>query len=1020
MAICDYTDCPATAFTEVVAALASQGYFMQADILYMVENTGFGLWAPLLYIISAFSGLIMMAMGQPPRMYLWFLVGPAVYNWLTIPAEAKGVSWSIGENRQDQDRVWNISEIGFINTSFYRRFHSQPTTIQEQAGGVSHSRTYKMQKVEADSGPADAVHVAYPFLWFDELVSDTAANMVDWLGIGAAPVNDAANCTNTHEYPDEGGDSSGETGYWSILSNSKWPLLENVTAVALHDGDLREALITFMASECGDVLKSHIKSQNFINSAHAHGSEIPVDLFNNGDLATELGNQIIPTPVSLIELLKSNDTKSFRTFLKSGENFITSAEDTEFNEGNWRSVSCSAFLATLVQGFRWESGHAYHQMVRQAKEKGIDEKYMVYSFLYGWRVPDDIVSNDTESGDAIPKADDLCGLQLDPDQQKRFIQSLILMHLFRNELAMAPGVLDTRYTPSERTIDYSQAYQRNIGSKNKYGEIYTWAKMMPYMQGITIFILSMAYPIVCMAVVVPGWHKAILSWMGFFAWAKSWDVGFAVVMLLEEGVWAMLGNSDNAAGVNYRIHRIGENYHQLKLECEDDTCLVPKVETEPTDMDDTMELFEEAFLLAPNMDIDLSNSYYVYLMSALYFAVPAVTGQILLGSKAAASGLVTNAIAPQAQEAGRAAGQAATADVQNRGAIAQAVVGQTAYAKALRASDGGEGSASNLLGRALQSGNAGLDSGLDAAVYGMHQQHAGNREKMAGQELASRNAYSYVIGQASSEFGRFLPRPASAAPGGSSPGTGGSPTTGTDPVQVGSAGWLANVGNGFIGVGAAGDRALAQDTYGGIVAQQTQLGFQNSALGARSGAIGRGHDAAQRRYQAGAEFQAQEAQWTAMRDWSRQVSGNAAAMGVMSGAFSPGQKPTGIDGMSSSGMLDIYSGSGGRAGTGHGHAEGGDRRGTFFYPGEGYMARVNSPDHGFGEFLNSEGGLNAPYQYSYTGSNVREAFTGALVAAPVMLGGVLDEGGGLNSHFQEDAQRLQTFIEGRTPPEEDD
>jgi hypothetical protein len=43
--------CPASSFNPVAAAFATQGYFMQADVLYYLTATSFGVWAPLFMVL---------------------------------------------------------------------------------------------------------------------------------------------------------------------------------------------------------------------------------------------------------------------------------------------------------------------------------------------------------------------------------------------------------------------------------------------------------------------------------------------------------------------------------------------------------------------------------------------------------------------------------------------------------------------------------------------------------------------------------------------------------------------------------------------------------------------------------------------------------------------------------------------------------------------------------------------------------------------------------------------------------
>ncbi|MCB0319183.1 MAG: hypothetical protein KDD56_10550, partial [Bdellovibrionales bacterium] len=71
-----------SAYNAISAALATQGLWIQADIIYWLGSSALGHWAPLLYLFAAMAGMISMVLGQPPRNYVWYFVGPALFHWL--------------------------------------------------------------------------------------------------------------------------------------------------------------------------------------------------------------------------------------------------------------------------------------------------------------------------------------------------------------------------------------------------------------------------------------------------------------------------------------------------------------------------------------------------------------------------------------------------------------------------------------------------------------------------------------------------------------------------------------------------------------------------------------------------------------------------------------------------------------------------------------------------------------------------------------------------------------------------
>lgn len=71
------------------------------------------------------------------------------------------------------------------------------------------------------------------------------------------------------------------------------------------------------------------------------------------------------------------------------------------------------------------------------------------------------------------------------------------------------------------------------------GDFLNAALGMPHLQGLLLFALSVTYPLFALMVLVPGKHTAVGFWMALWAWAKSWDLGFAVVMTVDNMLYHM-------------------------------------------------------------------------------------------------------------------------------------------------------------------------------------------------------------------------------------------------------------------------------------------------------------------------------------------------------------------------------------------------------------------------------------------------------------------------------------------------
>ncbi len=72
------------------------------------------------------------------------------------------------------------------------------------------------------------------------------------------------------------------------------------------------------------------------------------------------------------------------------------------------------------------------------------------------------------------------------------------------------------------------------------GELIIGALTLPYIQGCILYFLAVTFPFFALMVLLPGRHTAILFWMGLWLWAKLWDLGFAVVMVIDNMLYALM------------------------------------------------------------------------------------------------------------------------------------------------------------------------------------------------------------------------------------------------------------------------------------------------------------------------------------------------------------------------------------------------------------------------------------------------------------------------------------------------
>lgn len=872
--VCSSATCPGSSYNLVTAAWANIGYMTHADFLYLITGTGFSAWAPLLYVVGAIGGLIGVAINTPPRNYVWFFLGPCMFNFLEFTTtEVKGVSWKVAGKQQPMELVWRDAESGLANTNLVKR---------------------KAIRVTKDNGPEGTYAVASTLVFLDQLFSSSTDAMIRLVGIGTQVGNGSS---RSNLAAAEGAGEDGEAP-WFRMATAKWGMLENVVGVSARDPNVRDALVTFLASECGDHFKKGIDTGRYIasqmnrggstiRSVLKHEGEDRENYDGNGELsllqyrpfARAMDNEVIPTPRSIIRLLSQESIYqgSSKTTVGNFTNFSSNFQgNRKYTSGRTTELVCTEYLYTIIQSLRWEAGHAYWQLIRSAPP-GFTKRQVLKTLFYGWNI------RRTEGSEYA-----------NFKELEDFTIHLILVYLLRNELMFAPQITETgqRFAPSEQTKSFSESYVRQQGSRQKAAELYNWAVMMPHVQGILTYLVLIMYPFAVMFIVIPGYWKAFFTWVSFFAWIKLWDVGFAVVHSLERSVWAMLGNHSSMARVaNVLIQTAGDAGRiEVATACDGKQlaydCAIPNVKevSVPLTMPQAWGLLDRTLSLMGTADLDLANGYYIYIMSALYFAVPAVTGQLVLGAKAAAANMATQGISQVAGEAGNAAKAATVGDNVNKLQTNQGSLVQGTMAKSHRQS--------GLAMQQLENANAALDTGIAQGRVSGVKSALDSAGMAAGQRAESYRSMAGVVQSWTSTAGEATSKEQGA--GGKGGGGGVSKPFGGK--------WGAVAGSGVTAVLATGQNDVSQAAQRANVAAAT-FGAGATWANTRSKLHGDGFGDYSRKLGAEADFAAQTAAWEAKNDFATHVAGLGGVSGMNPGALNPGPKPTDITGMAMSGQL---------------------------------------------------------------------------------------------------------------------
>jgi hypothetical protein len=82
--------------------------------------------------------------------------------------------------------------------------------------------------------------------------------------------------------------------------------------------------------------------------------------------------------------------------------------------------------------------------------------------------------------------------------------------------------------------------RNSIDAEGLKQSIVSYALNIPYYQGILIYFLAVVFPFWSALVLVPGRAGAFLYLPLAWFWIKSWDIGFAIVMVLDRLLWNLV------------------------------------------------------------------------------------------------------------------------------------------------------------------------------------------------------------------------------------------------------------------------------------------------------------------------------------------------------------------------------------------------------------------------------------------------------------------------------------------------
>jgi hypothetical protein len=465
----------------VSAALETAGHSMQSSILDFFQLGFANDFAALLYLMAAIGGIFVIAVGGKYKFGLWFLLGPVLFFFLITPrVPSKGVSWSLGGRNFDQIYVDLATE-----------------GVSEKKIQIFRNEAGEIIRDTRDEGANKVGDVSWFFVSWDYFVSGFVRGFSSMLNLEAsnADLSLLNKVQRYHTLMTLEVENPALKGFISLVMvsecNRYFGLMKDLYAANVRINSSEEVREMFQRTIVDEEGRKVVISST--DKALVEASRAGVLIDEKGNVITE-------------ERLREKQGYSCEDIWKLGINSITH---------NAESLFGAVAAANATEGMSIED------VKRQISAK-VNTQY---------EHPDGRISKLDDNQRLLAFINEMA--------LRIFFRELQKIHGNVNQIRSSPhGLQQPTNEEHQAAVDIREAYQ---GLEYEGKGIYlSLALALPYVQGLALYVLALSYPLFAMAVVFPGRHGAFFRWMALWFWIKSWDIGFAVVMLMDNLLYNLL------------------------------------------------------------------------------------------------------------------------------------------------------------------------------------------------------------------------------------------------------------------------------------------------------------------------------------------------------------------------------------------------------------------------------------------------------------------------------------------------
>ena len=553
--------------TLLAAALETLGYGAQARILAEFGETLRQLGA-LVYVCCIVGAVMTIAMLGTYRAATWFLIGPVIFFYLTqYKVQASGADWQFGVFRDQQGELEEVLKgvdveggTGVKEVSWFFHHYNVVVSdiVQNLVKLITDKKTEKQMKFMLRQNLLNSLYnVQIADSGLIALTKFTMANC-------AKNLNDARMISHGQRYPE-------------YRKTAEYQRAEED-----YCRDYRKKTVTLTGGVWLD----------FLNEMRAAQSKPE---YKQGDLTScdDLWYWMWRGAYQL----------NTRSLAEIEGRVVPRQADRQYVQEVYKDIRTS-----LTQRPRRKNGQVIPQVKFQCKNSGAG----------GGDDAGDAagVTTDDRSRTAAILAGYLLRKQLIDDPRSNLLSDFAR----RGEVYIGYFDYTEDVMSREQRLEYLRRHKVHEWGEQKKVELLSWAMTLPIVQGFALYALALTFPFFALMVIVPGKAGSFFAWMALWAWLKVWDVGWALVMTVDNVLWELMPKS--------------AIYHY--------------------DLNDSSGYFDPVSVLETTFhgDHGYNLATYYHLMALLISGVPMFSGQFVLGAKNAINGVLVEGLKSLGQTLG--------------------------------------------------------------------------------------------------------------------------------------------------------------------------------------------------------------------------------------------------------------------------------------------------------------------------------------------------------------------------------